>query len=259
MRPAYPLPGDTQQVLRRFDLKRSRHPGLLLSRYAPDWRADPTLKKSALETVRDTPVDTKLLSAFRHRWYAVVTSQHAQVFEATTAWRLVVGLGQKGPLEVGFTFHHLYGIPIIPGSALKGLARAYASLVEERNESDPDFLAIFGRAPTSGGQENAAQAGKAVFFDAIPLNQPKLDLDVMNPHYPDYYRGERLPTNWQDPKPVYFLALKAGVRFAFAVGWRGTLDEQGRRLQGLATEWLQKGLQELGAGAKTSAGYGFFN
>ncbi|MBK9095192.1 MAG: hypothetical protein IPM84_21030 [Anaerolineae bacterium] len=44
-----------------------------------------------------------------------------------TDWRLVTGLGRKGPLEVGFTFHR-YGFPILPGSSLKGLARAWGLL-----------------------------------------------------------------------------------------------------------------------------------
>ena len=259
MSPRYPLPGDTQQVLRHFRISQCQNPGLLLTHYAPDWRTDRTLKKQGLEAGQSARLDTSLLRAFRQRWQVVVSSQHAQVFEATTDWRLIVGLGQKGPLEVGFTFHWLYGIPVIPGSALKGIARAYALLVEERDKSEADFKAIFGHAPKPGESQSVAQAGGAVFFDAIPVTAPGLDLDVMNPHYPDYYQGDAPPANWQSPNPIYFLALKSGVRFAFAVGWRGEMEDDAERLLGLAVGWLQGGLQELGAGAKTSAGYGYFN
>jgi len=48
------------------------------------------------------------------------------------------------------------------------------------------------------------------------------------------------------------------TEFRFAVGWRGTLDDEGRRLRDLARTWLVEGLTQLGAGAKTSAGYGYF-
>lgn len=41
------------------------------------------------------------------------------------SWRLVIGLGLPSPFETGITLHHVYGIPAIPGSALKGLARAW--------------------------------------------------------------------------------------------------------------------------------------
>lgn len=253
----YPLPGDTQQVLRRFKPVQCRNPGLLFSRFALDWQDEPT-QKSSLEMVRTAKPDADLLAGFRQRWRNVVTALQGEVFEGTTDWRLVVGLGQKGPLEVGFTFHRLYGIAMIPGSALKGLARAYAYLVEGRDEADADFRAVFGQAPKAGQDQGQAEAGSAIFFDAIPLIGPELDLDVMNPHYPDYYQGNAPPADWQSPVLIYFLALKRGIRFAFAVGWRKPMDAEGLRLRSLAVQWLQKGLQELGAGAKTSAGYGYF-
>ncbi|MFB3764881.1 MAG: type III-B CRISPR module RAMP protein Cmr6 [Methanotrichaceae archaeon] len=253
----YPLPGDTLQVLQRFQLDQCRNPGLLFSRYAPDWQTNATLKKAGLEVVQAAGLDTNLLDAYRQRWRSMVASQQGEVFEATTEWRLIVGLGQKGPLEVGFTFHRLYGFPIIPGSGLKGLARAYAYLVEGRDESDEDFRGVFGCALNSGEDICQAQVGGAIFFDATPLNPPDLDLDVMNPHYPDYYQKGLPPADWQSPVPIYFLALKPGVRFAFAVGWRRPSDD--RRLLSLGVGWLKAGLQELGVGAKTAAGYGYFS
>ncbi|MGQ9768904.1 MAG: type III-B CRISPR module RAMP protein Cmr6, partial [Anaerolineae bacterium] len=112
-----------------------------------------------------------------------------------------------------------------------------------------DFRLIFG---------TTAVAGRAVFLDAIPKDKPTLDLDIMNPHFPKYYSGEEPPTDWQSPVPVYFLAVAPQTEFRFAVGWRGALDEEAKRLQSLAITWLKTGLQELGAGAKTSAGYGYF-
>jgi CRISPR-associated protein Cmr6 len=133
-------------------------------------------------------------------------------------------------------------------------------LVENKTEDDADFVAIFGRAPRQGEPESAAQSGHAIFLDAIPTHVPELQLDIMNPHFPDYYgddpkRPTKYPTDWQSPKPVFFLTVAPNTEFCFAVGWRGAANEP---LQKRAQEWLTKGLQELGAGAKTSAGYGYF-
>ena len=251
-----PLPGDTRQALRRFPPGRCRNPGLLFDRYVPDWGRNSNLKKAGLEMVRQTRVDVRLLGELEKRWRALLRSRNAAVFEASPQWRLIVGLGRKGPLEVGFTFHRLYGVPIIPGSSLKGIARAYASLVLGKSEDDPDFCAIFGRGPDSEGGEG--QVGRAVFFDAIPISEPHLELDVMNPHFPRYYQGDEAPSDWQSPVPIYFLTVGRGTRFLFGVGWQGILDDEAARLRDMAAKWLRDGLQELGAGAKTSAGYGFF-
>ncbi|GEM_PF-2151279 len=38
-------------------------------------------------------------------------------------YRLVIGMGYPSPVENGFLFHHTYGIPYIPGEALKGITR----------------------------------------------------------------------------------------------------------------------------------------
>jgi CRISPR-associated protein Cmr6 len=255
---AIPLPGDTRQVLERFPPDKCHNPGLLFDRYAPDWRNRGTLKREGLETVQRATPDRQLLSAVGERWRKLLESQNAFVFEASPEWRLIVGLGRKGPLEVGFTFHRLYGIPLIPGSSLKGIARAYAYLVSGRSEEDADFCAIFGRAPRREEEEGEAKAGRAIFFDAVPADSPRLELDVMNPHFPDYYQGDEPPSNWQSPVPIYFLTVGKGTPFLFGVGWRGELDKEGKRLRDLAVKWLKAGLRELGAGAKTSAGYGYF-
>jgi CRISPR-associated protein Cmr6 len=79
----------------------------------------------------------------------------------------------------------------------------------------------------------------------------------MNPHYGPYYQGKEAPADWHNPVPVGFLAVPAGKEFHFAVGWRAAAP-RAEQLRPKAEEWLKKGLQELGAGAKTAAGYGYF-
>lgn len=251
----YVLPRDT---LSAFQAGRTacRNPGLLFERYVPKIEADEQ-KKAMLQRVIDCRPDQALIQAHLARWQALAKHTGATTFQATTEWRFVTGLGRKGALEVGFHFHPLYGFPIIPGSGLKGVARAWALLGEGKSEDDPEFVAVFGRAPKEGEPESAGRAGGAIFFDAVPGGPIQLSLDVINPHYPDYYRpaNRQPPANWQSPVPVCFLAVPAGTRFHFAVGWRGSAHPHAHSL---AVHWLKAGLRDVGVGAKTSAGYGYW-
>jgi CRISPR-associated protein Cmr6 len=267
------------------------------------------VKKQGLEAVRAAAAkaDAALLAAWNARWQAAAREAQAEVFSLRTGWRLITGLGRKGPLEVGFTFHR-YGFPYLPASSVKGLARAWglftiaevlgedvlAAAAEAYRRETPDkdkvqpltallrLLEIdasdaFARRweqVLGDGREEArelarafraifgttAASGQAVFFDAIPAAMPHLELDIMNPHVPEYYRdgGKTPPASWQSPVPVYFLTVAPGTEFRFAVAWRGTLDDMGRARRALAKHWLMSALTELGAGAKTGAGYGYF-
>lgn len=261
-----PLPRSTVDAWERVrEAKLLVNPGLLFDRYATQGaiqgdRERATLRRDHLNRVSSAVewiAGDELARACIARWEAMVRAAGAEPFTLPLQARLVTGLGSGGPLEIGFRFDRL-GFPILPGSGVKGVARAYAELVEGRDESDPDFLAVFGRAPKEGESQETAQAGQLVFFDAIPVDGLRLEMDVMTPHYPDYYQGKTPPTPWQSPVPITFLTVAPGTTFAFAVGLRLGVAEPGRRLRALAETWLRKGLAELGFGAKTTSGYGRF-
>ncbi len=255
----YPIPKSSADAWQKHKGKAGQNPGLILDRFAPDWRLQPTLKKDGLEAARAaaSKADAPLLQAWNTRWAAIVRAMRSEPFSLKTDWRFVAGLGRKGPLEAGFTFNR-YGFPLLPGSSVKGIARACAVLMMGISETDADFVAIFGRAAQKAEDESVASSGGAVFIEAIPASLPVLELDIMNPHFPKYYSGEQPPADNQNPVPVYFLTVAPRTEFRFAVGWREALDDESRRLRDLAKEWLLKGLTEMGAGAKTSAGYGYF-
>ncbi|MCB0182832.1 MAG: type III-B CRISPR module RAMP protein Cmr6, partial [Caldilineaceae bacterium] len=71
-------------------------------------------------------IDQALLAAHYQRWYSTVQTLGAEHFELTSDARLVVGLGGESTLETALTLHRVHGFPVIPGSALKGLARTVA-------------------------------------------------------------------------------------------------------------------------------------
>lgn len=281
-----PIPSPSQAAFRARDRNKPQNPGLIFDRFSPDWREDSTLKRDGLETVLEAAgrADRELFDAWVERWKQDAVSIKAKTLEMVSDWRFVAGLGRKGSLETGFTFNR-YGFPYLPGSSVKGLARMAALVkVAETIQSERlnDLDAALSEDTKEGLQKawkkvftdepqpipplaetfrkvfgTTSEAGAAIFLDAIPSSPPRLELDIMNSHYPDYYQGKAPPTNWQSPQPITFLTVAARTPFLFAVGWRHGKPLEADVLK-QAVDWLNEGLKNLGAGAKTSAGYGYF-
>lgn len=72
------------------------------------------------------PLPSDYAGAYR-RWKQSFDTE-GLAFEVATRTRLLIGHGNAAPTEVGLTFHHTWGVPIIPGSALKGLLSHYLSI-----------------------------------------------------------------------------------------------------------------------------------
>jgi len=282
----YPIPKASAEARRSHKARSPQNPCLIFNRFVLGWgqSRDRDAKKKAWDEIEEAAAkaDGELLQAWNNRWEATVRIAKAEPFSLKTDWRFVTGLGNRGPLEVGFTFHR-YGFPILPGSSVKGIARAWGLVnvaeafdVENLNDLDKlltkdEKLEIYPQASANAKTiaENfriifgtAGRAGSIIFFDAVPLQKPELQLDIINPHFPDYYsdKDDKVPpTDWQNPRPVYFLTVAPNTEFRFAVGCRESSVGKACELQDLAKKWLVEGLAELGAGAKTSAGYGYFN
>ncbi len=201
-------------------------------------------------------IDASLTQSAYARWHTMMSTMGATLFNAVLDWRMVIGLGGESVLETDITLHHLYGIPFIPGSALKGLTRAYVTgeIDEHKSKRIEDDDEIVNRI--FGTQKGA---GTVIFFDAMPLpGTITFILDIMNPHYPKYYDGSKPPTNDQDPVPVTFLTVQEAT-FTFALALRNPNDDKHKDDLDLVKRWLQEALQKYGVGGKTSAGYGYFS
>lgn len=254
MNDRYALPAPTAASLNRH-VEKCQNLGLILDKYPPEdvlgvSQARSNWFKSILA---NNHIDNALVRSIYHRWLNMTTATGDVHFSAMTDWHMVVGLGGETVLETDLTLHHLYGFPYIPGSALKGLTRAYAAgevYPSTKIENDnAELQRIFGT------QE---KAGTVIFFDAMPIDgQTSIVLDIMNAHYPNYYGEKRPPTNDQNPNPITFLTV-ASTTFMFALAPRNPSNEIHRKDVEQAKEWLQLALAKYGIGGKTSAGYGYF-
>jgi CRISPR-associated protein Cmr6 len=141
----YLLPNDSLKVLVELKLiQNCSNLGLLLTRYLPfeaidntayqrldrrgNAKDDGTWKGEWLaqtaKQINDYKDLERLLTASFTRWK--VTTSSAERFEARSLGRVLVGLGGESVLETSLTLQFITGLPIIPGSALKGLCRHYA-------------------------------------------------------------------------------------------------------------------------------------
>ncbi|ABF45260.1 CRISPR-associated protein, Cmr6 family [Deinococcus geothermalis DSM 11300] len=204
-----------------------------------DEEKDEVRLREDLKAVARIPAPPVYAAAFK-RWQDALSD--AVRLEATTRGPLAVGLGNPSPYEVGLTLHHTYGVPFLPGSALKGLALRAAW----RNGVPADVVrAIFG---------DTTSAGFVTFWDGwlVPGQTELLQLDTITVHHPQYYGdGSEWPTDFDDPNPVALLSVRPGLRFELRVGGPPEHAAYAARL----LEW---GLTHLGLGGKTNAGYGGF-
>lgn len=162
--------------------------------------------------------------------------------------RLAIGLGSEHPYKVGCTLHRTYGVPYIPGSALKGLTAFFARQELEGWDSGSEaYLTLFGKGEVDG------QAGCVTFFDALPkpvTGKGYLRRDVLTVHHPDYYQKDRVekpPADWDSPNPIPFVTATG----EFLVAASGPAQ-----WVAAALEILKMALNEYGVGGKTSQGYG---
>lgn len=218
-------------------------------------------------------------------WEKSLKVSGATVWTLTLSTRLLIGHGNPSGTDIGLTVHHTWGVPVIPGSALKGLLAHY---VETTYGPDPEdsvdskrakfagvtwagsrivgkpgdyFEALFGSPPVAGGEADSAspgRQGRIIFHDAlyVPENtQTPFSADVLTVHQKPYYDSlgkDAFPSDYASPVPLPFLTVRPNTKFLIALsdrtGSTGWTD--------LAREILADALIKWGVGGKTSLGYG---
>jgi CRISPR-associated protein Cmr6 len=284
------LPQTTLNLLQNVPVEQ-RHAGLQLDKLSEP--GDQTVQKRALADVviaaNGQSTHASEFGMLRQRWLANMTAVGViSPLNATTIGPLTLHLSRASALEnAGICLHPLYGFAYLPGSGLKGMARAFAETIwlpgqadqqqawrriedvfgwapnpdRKRQVNDPDHPAQRRRANDAdpNSLEVKAHVGDVVFHDAWPDKWPELIVDIVNNHHPDYYQHDdnhHAPGDWENPVPVYFLAVKPAATFTFPLAKR--TSDVADELLDLARQWLLGALCHLGAGAKTAVGYGAF-
>ena len=81
-----------------------------------------------LQRVAGIPVAPDYPHAFA-RWRASLGESGDAVWELRAVSRLLVGHGHPSATDVGLTVQHTWGVPVVPGSSLKGLLAHYVDTV----------------------------------------------------------------------------------------------------------------------------------
>ncbi len=247
------FPSDIRSVLSsNARIEKETHAGLWLDKYIEkQMREDKSSRSQFVQEVATLTTSTTY-QMFYTRWEQSLKKFDAKTRRAMVKGRMIVGLGSESVLETSICLHRTYGVPYIPGSALKGLAANYAqqhlSTSGDWKKGGKYHQVIFG---------DTDEAGYLTFFDALYIpgtghNKKALHTDVITAHHPDYYQGLKPPTDKDSPNPVPFLTATGEYLVALAAP---DLEKP--------TDWititfklLELALQTLGIGAKTSSGYG---
>jgi len=283
------------------------------TKYLKRFEIEHNFDKNFIKTISDK--QKSLLSNFEEGYKKEI--------QLTTSWRMALGLGNENVYETSMSLHHIYGIPYIPASSIKGVVRSWiitqyfgnpnlkdkegveivptnqknfptvnAEFRAFKNEmfckffgcpketkevnfnenNEPDFKIIKKgdketsefrfKNPVKTALETEYQ-GEIIFFDAFPTTEPKLEIDVMNPHYNEYYKDSDnkkniAPTDFQKLVPVFFLTV-ANTSFNFMLASKKDKLENYRIGDKNIIQWLEDALTNHGIGAKTAVGYGYFN
>ena len=193
-----------------------------------------------------------------HREWVQAIGRTSRSFILPTLQRLAVGLANGVVENAGLTLHRRFGYPLIPGSAVKGLAADGAVDLQ----ADAKLRRVILGAEDGEADGASGQAG-AVSFLAAVAEQAKLELDILTPHYSRYYGGSDNPEALDDelPVPNVFPVVAAGAKFRFdllLIPGRSLGGFQVKDVLDAAQKWLTHALEEFGVGAKTRAGYGRF-
>ena len=231
----------------------SAHAGLLLQRGLTDWEEGEKNKKRELIDTLTKIKKTDLYDLAFDRWL-LLTHNQPERFAQTAVMvegRLFTGLATGGTLETGVCTHHTYGVPMLPGSGIKGAVRTYAHSVGLEGKY---LQVLFGSDEEADAESTAS--GSLVWHDAWWLEGHEYNEktpfvgEVITVHHQEYYAESRaVADGTESPVPNQQLAVQGGFYFVIEG------DPQWAKF---AMDLLKNALFEQGMGAKTASGYGYF-
>jgi len=220
-----------------------------------DWINKPEQKDEALRRLTETPPRLE----YQRRSRSFLRLFHRQYRESA----LIVGGKVKSRLarnlaggrlgKAWSALDRLLGAPYIPGSAVKGCCAHAAKEMERAGTlSEESLRLIFGK----GADDASASQGLVTFLAAMPLDNIRVSLDILNPHHDPATGRER------NPVPVKFPVVEKGGQFVFFLVCQKNGTNPDQTDAGAILNQAKAVLLEafsLGFGAKTAAGHGWFS
>lgn len=211
-----------------------------------------------------------------------------ETFVGTLESRLLVNMAGGIMENAGIALDRCFGLPYIPGSAIKGVARNHA-LWQIQQEEDMSkkaelsqlALLAFGYTKTELLKKDFCWAGGSQLVEQLLQKLPSQEdfqgLCSFLPAYPQsgsfgivaecmtpHPEAAQAAMGKGSPRPLFYPAVERDSSFVFCViGHRiaecqQITEELNQRVLAQASTWLQVAIQENGIGAKTGAGYGWF-
>ena len=197
-------------------------------------------------------------------------------FPLTTAYPgLLVGSGYahglptEEDIKIGFFFDHTEGVPLIPGSSVKGTLRHLFGL-PMKGKSDPlaEQKQVMIRALLKKPDLDVNALARAIFEGVLS------DGGLLGPYERDIFYDARItrtrgslladdylaphPDPFENPIPIRFLKVAPGVTFRFAFRLVDTKIDGHVVTAGEKEILFAQLLSTFGVGAKTNVGYGAF-
>ncbi|UZW14966.1 type III-B CRISPR module RAMP protein Cmr6 [Clostridium pasteurianum] len=200
------------------------------------------------------------------------------------------GIKVKNEFKIGFQFDYTTGLPIIPGSSVKGILRSVFNNKKDKDNGYIKYIIKSNKEKFQGinieilTQEDfiniereifdGIKNGKAlpiyerdIFFDAIiDFERTKKEISVSNGNSKsekilgdDFITPHKNPL--KNPIPIMFLKVMPNVvwNFQFDLKDRNTLKD-GRNFSATQKLFLfRQIILDMGVGAKTNVGYGRFD
>lgn len=234
------------------------HPGLLIQRgFEEHSEENKEAKTKHIQRICKTQPTDFYRNAYQ-RWRTMTANQlRFRQLTLELEGRLLIGLTGGGMLETGCAIHHVYGMPYIPGSSLKGVVRAHVESSLFSREYPKVIAELFGAEadPTPGASYPQGLSGLVTFHDAwwVPdsAERPLVE-EIVTTHHLAYYGSEgRTPaTDFDSPIPNAQIGVQGDFLFVLE-GPMAWLE--------LTQKMLIAALSQRGIGAKTRTGYGLFD
>lgn len=174
----------------------------------------------------------------------------------------------KSAIKIGFTFDYVTGLPVIPGSSIKGVLRSAFSnhpeyvldcLGWEENEENKTIIGEIEKL-IFGDKKDIDTRVQDTFLPAVPIKAGKgnrlIGEDYVTSHKAENERYNGLI----EPNPVKMLKVIPEVVYKFRFLLKDTVFSSGNGSITLSVEQklklFQQIIEDLSVGAKTNVGYG---